>query len=146
MKGGSTSAADRNNDDDDDSQTPTSGNASNTGSSTNPTEPATSGSCGSQTKLDACFECCEKEAGPAAIEVLQKAFGDCMCAPAKCGTQCAQSACADKEPAQGDACDTCIQAQFEACDQVAITACEGDATCKKLFTCEEAAKCSDKPE
>lgn len=121
--------------------------ASDTSSSSDPTDPApAAGACGSAAKMDACYECCEKAAPPSAIELLQKSFGDCMCAADKCGTQCAQSACVDKEPTQGDACDTCIQAQFEACDTAAATACEANADCKKLFDCEDSSKCADKPE
>lgn len=122
----------------------TTGNTSNTDSN----EPApTAGSCGSAAKMDACFECCGN-ANPAAVQKLDTGWMACACAADKCGTQCAQSVCAatPKDPAQGDACETCLQAQNQACGQAAVTACEADATCKKIFECEVAAKCESKPE
>lgn len=150
-KGGSTPSANQNDDDDDGSSQPTKpGSTTNTGNTTNTdsTDPAPSGgSCGSSANIEACFQCCG-QAHPAAVEKLEETWMTCACAADKCGTQCAQTVCAatPKDPAQGDACDTCLQAQDEACGQAAFTACESDAACKKLFECEEAAKCETKPE
>lgn len=97
--------------------------------------------------MDACYECCGN-ANPAAVEKLDTSWTACACAADKCGTQCAQSVCGatPKDPAQGDACDTCLQAQGEACSQVAFNACQADATCKKVLECEESSKCDSKPE
>jgi hypothetical protein len=97
--------------------------------------------------MDACYECCGK-ANPAAVEKLEAGWMACACAADKCGTQCAASVCAatPQDPAQGDACDTCLQAQDQTCGEATFTACEADANCKKLFDCEEASKCDSKPE
>ena len=143
-----TSAANQNNDDKDDGDDNAPAKPDGTQSSTNPTEPAPSaGSCGSSAKMDACFQCCG-QANPAAVEKLDSTWMACACAADKCGTQCAQSVCAatPKDPAQGDACDTCLAAQDQACGQAAFSACEADATCKKIFECEETSKCDSKPE
>lgn len=137
-RGAASPAANQNDDDGDDKQTKA--------GDTSATEPvASGGSCAAQPKLDACYECCEA-ASPSGVELLAKTFGECICAADKCGTACAQSACVEKDPQQGDACDTCIQQQFQACDTAAIAKCEADASCKKLFECEAAAKCDEKPE
>lgn len=155
VKGGNTTAGDG-----DDSNDPKGGNAGAPSSSsssssssggaqtTNPTDPAPAGgSCGAKADQKSCFDCCEASA-PGAFETLDKAFGDCVCAADKCGTACAASACAatPKEPAQGDACDTCIGQQLQACDTKAVDACNADPNCKKLLACDEASKCQTKPE
>ena len=149
VKGPSTAA--QNDDDDDDKASSKPGNtASNDpASSSDPTDPAPAGGgqCASQAKADACFDCCDPT--QTAFEAADQAFGDCICAAAKCGTQCAQTACNaanPTEPAQGDACDTCIQANLDTCDDAAGTVCDADANCTKASECVEAAKCYDKPE
>lgn len=126
----------------------TTSSSSGSATTTNPTEPAPSGdtaTCAAKANQEQCFTCCEG-AAPAAMAVFDKAFSDCMCAADKCGTQCAQTACANKAPTPGDACDKCGEQQFEACDQVAVDACKADAACAKVIACDEAAKCADKPE
>jgi hypothetical protein len=145
-----TSAQNQNDDDDDGTPSkPGSTSSPDPSQSSDPTDPAPAGGgqCASQAKAQACFDCCDPSKN--AFEAADKAFGDCICAAAKCGTQCAQTACNQAnptEPAQGDACDTCLQANGEACDQTAGDVCDKDANCKKASECVEAAKCFDKPE
>ena len=150
VKGPSTAAQNQNDDDDDKTPSKPGSTASNDpASSSNPTDPAPAGGgqCASQAKAQGCFDCCDPS--QKAFEAADKAFGDCICAAAKCGTQCAQTACNaanPAEPAQGDACDTCLQANVDACDTVAGDVCDKDANCKTASACVEAAKCFDKPE
>lgn len=145
-RGPSTAA--NQNDDDGDKAPAKPGNTENT-SNTDGAEPAPTGggSCGASANIDACFQCCG-QANPAAVEKLDTSWMACACAADKCGTQCAPSVCAatPKDPAQGDACDTCLAAQDQACGQAASAACEADATCKKIFECEQTSKCDSKPE
>jgi hypothetical protein len=152
VKGGSTPAAgDKDNDDDNDgnSQGTRSGTTSgDTQQTTDSTQPTSGGQCASQAKAQACFDCCDPSKG-AVFEAADKALGDCVCAAAKCGTQCAQSFCNaanPSEPQQGDACDSCLAQHYDACNQAASVICDGDANCKKASECIEAAKCYDKPE
>jgi hypothetical protein len=148
VKGPSTAAQNQNDDDDD--KTPSNPGSTNTPStSSDPTDPAPAagGQCGSQAKAEACFSCCDPT--QKAFEAADKSYGDCICAAAKCGTQCAQTACNaanPTEPAQNDACDTCLMQNADACGQAADAVCDADANCKKAADCVEAAKCYDKAE
>lgn len=150
VKGPSTAAQNQNDDDDDKTPAKPGSTSSNTpSSSSDPTDPAPAagGQCASQAKAEACFDCCDPS--KTAFEASDKAYGDCICAAAKCGTQCAQTACnaaSPKEPAQGDACDTCLMQNSDACGQSAASICDADANCKKASECVEAAKCFDKAE
>lgn len=105
--------------------------------------PAT-GACAGETTQDTCYKCCERQA-PGAIDELDKVFADCMCAQDTCGYDCAQSACAGYDPQPGDACDQCLTNYQDACDLVAVTACKQDASCAKLFACDDASQCANKP-
>lgn len=149
VKGPSTAAQNQNDDDDKAPPSPGSTATNDPASSSDPTDPAPAGGgqCASQTKAEACFTCCDPS--QKAFEAADKSYGDCICAAAKCGTQCAQTACNaanPAEPAQGDACDTCLAQNSDACGQAAAAVCDADANCKKASECVEAAKCFDKGE
>lgn len=148
VKGPSTAAQNQNDDDDDKTPSKPGNTASNDpASSSDPTEPAGGGQCASQAKAEACFNCCDPS--QKAFEAADKSYGDCICAAAKCGTQCAQTACNaanPTEPAQNDACDTCLMQNSDACGQAAAAVCDADANCKAAEACVEAAKCFDKPD
>jgi hypothetical protein len=152
-KGNQTTSKAGDKDNDTDTKKPTSGTAPTGGTTqtTDPTNPAptTDGAqCASQTKADACFDCCDPS--KTAFEASDKVFGDCICGTSgKCATQCAQTFCNAQnpsEPAQGDACDTCLQQNYASCDQAAGDVCDKDANCKKASDCVQAAKCFEKAE
>lgn len=79
---------------------------------------------------------------------MQKAMTTCMCTPAKCGTQCAQSACAatPAPPKPGDACATCIEKEAPDCEENAQDACTADANCKAFTGCIDTSKCEGEPD
>lgn len=64
---------------------------------------------------DACSIACDN-AHPTATKDFDDLEDTCLCAPTRCATACAQSACSDADnapdPVDGDACSACI-AKFE---------------------------------
>lgn len=124
----------------------TSGNANPPSQSTNGTEPPPApGACGSSADEAACDECCESK-NPGASDVWVKAFHDCVCVPTVCATPCAASECAatPTEPADGDACSTCL-ANATQCEDTATTACAANAGCAAYEKCYVDSKCETKP-
>jgi hypothetical protein len=105
------------------------------------------GECGSETTLDACYTCCETKhpKGLAAFDKGAQAFDDCACAtPGTCKTECAATYCAGKDPAQGDACDTCL-GNAKVCDDAFDKAVAAEPDYAALVKCGNDSKCDDKP-
>lgn len=107
---------------------------------TNPTEPApTGGQCTAAQGEEACTTCCETNnpKGSEAADGLDDKWTQCVCAPAACATQCAATACGpnEEDPADGDACSKCIENL--PCDDQWDTACQANADCAALMTCQE---------
>ncbi len=124
------------------SKAPSSSSGSQSGSSSTPTPPpATPGTCSAAQGADACYACCE-EKNPGA-DIAAEVWFDCACQPAVCGTQCAQTVCSDNptDPADGDACATCLENSAAQCDAQAETACAADAGCTAAMQCMETSQC-----
>ncbi|MBX3262238.1 MAG: hypothetical protein KIS78_05400 [Labilithrix sp.] len=100
-----------------------------------PNDPAPGGTCSAAQGVEACYACCDAK-NPDGMAVYEDAWLACACAPGVCATACAQSACAatPSEPADGDACDTCL-AQADQCDDQAEAACEASPACLAGFQC-----------
>src|SRR5262249_50125761 len=97
------------------------------------------------TSQDACFKCCQDN-NPKAVKLLNSAYADCACkTPGACASQCAASFCVGKQATAGDACDTCLGDQQNACGDQAATACAAHTSCSALFACSDGAKCITKP-
>ena len=128
-----------------------SGKGSSSGGSTSSSSGSTSSSggtgdsaCVATTTGADCSDCCAN-AHQAGAAVGDQAYGDCLCqTPGTCATECANSFCAGSLPQPGDTCDTCMQGAT-ACDQAAVTACEGNADCKAFEACMTTANCDNKP-
>lgn len=103
------------------------------------------GSCAGEATVDACYGCCDK-ASPKAADVLNEAFGKCVCEVGKaCKSECAATFCAGKDP--DDACGKCLDSQqADVCSSDAEAACNADASCAPYLACTTSAKCDDKPE
>jgi hypothetical protein len=100
--------------------------------------------CSKSNSQDACFACCRSN-NPKAVKLLDDAFTSCACkTPGACASQCGTSLCAGKQPKSGDACDSCLADQQDACGNQAASACADDQSCNALFTCAGDAACFDK--
>ena len=123
------------------SKTPSSTNETPSGSSSTPPPPATPGTCSAAQGADACYACCEEQ-NPGA-DIAAEVWFDCACQPTVCGTQCAQTVCSDDptDPADGDACATCLETTAAQCDAQAEAACAADAGCTAAMQCMEASQC-----
>lgn len=99
------------------------------------------GACSAKDGAEACFECCESKS-PGGAQIYDQAFRECLCKPAACAVQCAQSECAatPTDPTPGDACSTCIENQAE-CEEKADQACAASAVCTALLQCLGASGC-----
>lgn len=104
----------------------------------------TSGTCSGTANQDSCYTCCE-DTNPGALAILDQAFGDCICDATICGNECATTACNGIAPAQGSACDSCINAYYGTCDGYATSQCQKNATCSKMLACDQASGCAQKP-
>jgi hypothetical protein len=93
---------------------------------------------------EACFDACEAQnaAGTQVMDGLDDQWTTCVCGA--CAAACGQSLCAANptEPADGDACDTCMQNQT-ACDDAWENACNANADCQKLDQCQMACEPAD---
>jgi hypothetical protein len=93
---------------------------------------------------EACFDACEAQnaAGLQVMDTLDTQWTTCACA--KCATACAQSVCAANptDPADGDACDTCLQTATS-CDDAWESGCAANADCAKLDQCQIACEPAD---
>jgi hypothetical protein len=108
------------------------------------------GNCAQTANQEECFVCCE-QANPKGLDVIKAAdatLGQCLCDNGgACATECAQTACANKEPTKGDACDTCLGGEkSKACFDTFDQTCKGNADCQALIKCDEDNKCETKPE
>lgn len=108
------------------------------------TPPPAGGACSGEATMQSCYQCCE-EANPGTVDKLNQAFGDCVCAANICGNECASSFCSGLAPAIGSLCDQCIDYFYGVCDDYAVTTCEKDPACAKLFACDDASGCAAKP-
>ena len=104
----------------------------------------TTGTCSATTGQDACYTCCE-DTNPGALDILDQAFGNCICDASACGNACATTACNGIAPAPGSTCDQCIGAYYGTCDQYATSRCQNNATCAKMLACDQASGCAQKP-
>lgn len=97
--------------------------------------------CSASQGADACYECCDAKS-PGGADAHDQAMRTCVCAPAACATECAQSFCAaaPEEPADGDACATCLADATE-CEAQAEAACAANAACAAFADCVEASQC-----
>jgi hypothetical protein len=92
----------------------------------------------------ACYGCCYKNHTTGG-NVAYGAFYGCVCTPANCQTQCAQTDCNSSPdagfPEAGDPCDLCEQqvAPYDgggACGPQITAACNASPDCKAFFQCE----------
>jgi hypothetical protein len=105
---------------------------------------APSGVCAPAPNLVACFECCEQNAPPNAVQIWSNAFGFCLCeTPGVCASACGGSFCRGNAPSA--TCDRCIEQMGGACSTAADTACLATAQCAPLTQCERASACNSKP-
>lgn len=135
-----------------DDDTPTSG-AAKSGTDTNGTTPAddtttptTPGATpdGDEAEESACVTACKTKnpQGAQAMDDLEKAWKTCACGA--CAAQCAASFCGANgtEPAEGDACATCLDGAAQ-CDTQWETACDANAACKSFGECTAACEPAD---
>ncbi|HVJ92476.1 MAG TPA: hypothetical protein VM580_21895 [Labilithrix sp.] len=113
---------------------------------TPPPPPPEQITCSAKDGTDACYDCCE-EKSPGGADVFDQAFRACICKPTTCGTQCAQSECADPptDAVAGDLCSTCLDDQDE-CDQTATDTCSQNASCSAFLQCIEVSACDGEAE
>jgi hypothetical protein len=92
----------------------------------------------------ACSSCCYNNHTSGA-NVASSAFYSCVCTPANCQTQCAQTDCNSSPdagfPEAGDPCDLCEQqaAPYDgggACGPQITAACNASTDCVAFFLCE----------
>ncbi|MCA9587222.1 MAG: hypothetical protein KC657_17965 [Myxococcales bacterium] len=108
------------------------------------TDAAPSGVCAPAPNLIACYDCCEKQAPPNAVQIWSNAFGFCLCeTPGPCASACGTSFCRGNAPSA--ACDRCIDQMGGACSAAADTACLAAPQCAPLTQCERASACDAKP-
>lgn len=99
------------------------------------------GMCASSSNQDTCAQCCDPNGATGAAD---QAFGDCVCqAPGTCKTECGNTFCAGQAPSA--ACSTCLDAAQQ-CEQVAQTACDGNAACAAASKCMSDSRCAQKPQ
>jgi len=108
--------------------------------------------CANAPTKQACINCCgntHPEGAPALLEVTAA----CICQPAHCATQCAQSLCANPvvQPTPGDACDTCFQQNLDpgnaqGCATEIVTNCQANPDCWAPYKCVEDRGCEAKPD
>jgi hypothetical protein len=96
--------------------------------------------CAKKTTSQDCGTCCLDKT-PNALDAADKVFGDCMCAPAACATQCAASVCSmtQNQNQPTAECSTCLQTNEMACGAKADATCNADPTCKAAEACYETA-------
>lgn len=98
--------------------------------------------CGAEQNADACFDCCVA-VDPAGIQVGDDAFVQCACQnPGTCQAACGDNFCTNPDQATPE-CEQCLQGAQQ-CEQVADTACEGNAGCKAVMGCFEQSQCNAK--
>jgi hypothetical protein len=109
------------------------------------TTPTPTNACAMSAGKSACYQCCET-ANPAALSFLDNEWGKCACeVPGVCANACANSYCAGLPVQQGSSCDSCLAANNQSCSTQAESKCNADATCKKLFQCDQDSSCTTKP-
>jgi hypothetical protein len=104
---------------------------------TEPSKPLSdTAACGQKATAQACGACC-LEKTPEALDASDKVYGDCVCAPTACGTECAASYCSEKENQNEPtaACNTCLDAKEPACGDKADAVCNADPACKAADAC-----------
>ncbi len=103
---------------------------------TTPTKPTTPAAdeCSKKADADACFDCCIAKDVPA-FEVGEKAYDDCICAPAACQTRCAASVCGQTKTEPTADCNACLETNGPGCSAKAKTACEASTGCKAVEAC-----------
>jgi hypothetical protein len=96
--------------------------------------------CAKKTTSQDCGQCCLGTT-PNALDASDKVFGDCMCAPTACATQCAASVCSTMQNMNQPTaeCSTCLQNNEMACGAKADATCNADAACKAAESCYETA-------
>ena len=107
------------------------------------TPPPATGACAASTTRDACFTCCEQE-HPQGIQVLQQAFGNCVCGAGagNCAAACGNNFCAGAAPSA--LCEQCLDAA-DTCRLQADTTCQQTPACNAMFQCDTASQCANKP-
>lgn len=108
-----------------------------------PPPPPTGGACSTSATRDACFTCCEEQ-HPQGIQVLQQAFGNCVCGngAGNCAAQCGGSFCVGGAPSA--LCAQCLDAA-DTCRLQADATCEQTPACNAMFQCDTASQCASKP-
>lgn len=98
-----------------------------------------------------CANCCDNT-HPEGREARNRITADCVCRQEHCGTECADTACANPfvQPAAGSACETCFTqaidpANTSGCADEIVNACIADADCSAPFDCFDARGCASKP-
>lgn len=104
----------------------------------------TGGACSGEASRQSCYHCCETT-NPGALDVLDQAFGTCVCAATICGNECGSTFCNGIEPAAGSLCDQCIGTYYGTCDDYAVAQCQKNATCAKMLACDTTSGCAAKP-
>jgi hypothetical protein len=121
---------------------PGTGNSTGTTPGGNTTDPAPSTplqdtkACGQKTTSKACGDCCLASA-PTALDAADQVWGECICAATACQTECSASICSttDTQAAPTAACDSCLMAKGQACEDKAATTCDADPKCKAAHAC-----------
>jgi hypothetical protein len=105
-----------------------------------PTPTPAPNTCGATTDFFACIDCCD-QANPGGFEVDGQAWDNCICQTA-CAQACGGNFCNGGDPSL--ACEQCMD-NAQQCDQVAETACQGNAACAAAMTCVQSSQCEAKP-
>ncbi len=108
------------------------------------TPPPNGGNCSAQATWGACIDCCVA-VDPAGIKIADNAFIQCACQnPGTCASVCGNNFCVNPDNAT-EACDSCL-AQALQCENVAATACQGNAGCQAVVSCFDSSQCEAKPD
>ncbi len=104
-----------------------------------PTPTPTPADCSSSASYDACFQCCDAQAG-GTLGPADNAFGACACdAGGQCASACGQNFCNGQQPSA--ACEACLTST---CEPAADALCTG-AACKAGVQCLQTSNCDAKP-